>query len=210
MSGMGDLGGNGAREILVANLPWMSWNATLALLPLLLAPVLFGAERRNLAWWTGAAAFLALLPNAPYVLTDVVHVTGDVRTARSDLGVAFGILPQYALFFAFGFACYVGSLRLLSGYLARLGWPPAALGALRIAVHAMCAVGIWLGRFGRWNSWDLLAQPFGIARDLHVGLDQRFSVAMMAAAFVVLLVGTAVTNVVLDAVPGYRRMRRAW
>src|SRR5215813_31019 len=62
---------------------WMAWNTGLAAVPLVLALLLFRqGRRRTVPWWAGAVAFVAFLPNAPCVLTDVVHLLGDLR--RSD------------------------------------------------------------------------------------------------------------------------------
>ena len=33
-------------------------------------------------------------------------------------------------------------------------------------VFLMCGYGIYLGRYERWNSWDLVTNPFGLAGDI--------------------------------------------
>src|SRR5688500_10718967 len=84
---------------LAENAPWMGWNLLLALVPLALALVLFRGHRdRTASWWLAAAAFVAFLPNAPYVMTDVIHLYSDVRTVESDAVLSLAVLPQYALF----------------------------------------------------------------------------------------------------------------
>jgi uncharacterized membrane protein len=42
------------------------------------------------------------------------------------------------------------------------GWGFAAI------VSGLVGLGIYIGRFLRWNSWDVLVNPFGIARDMFV------------------------------------------
>src|SRR5690242_9088327 len=93
---------------------FMVWNTFLALLPLALAIVLFRPERvaaRGRLWWIGVAAFVALLPNAPYVLTDVVHLIAAVRQTHSHEAVALFVLPAYAAFFFIGVESYALCLR---------------------------------------------------------------------------------------------------
>ncbi len=66
--------------------PWMVWNTILAVVPLVLALALFRSGcRRSVGWWCGVVAFVAFLPNAPYVLSDVIHFFDDVRAFGSPV-----------------------------------------------------------------------------------------------------------------------------
>ncbi len=137
---------------------WMTWNLTLALVPLLLAAVLFRVGRRpTIMWWAGLAGFLILLPNAPYVLTDVVHFVPDVRGA-DRLSVTLAFMAQYGLFFLVGAESYVASVVLLTRWLEGRGRSRATVPA-ELGIHALCAVGIYLGRVARLNSWDIVLRP---------------------------------------------------
>ncbi len=143
---------------------WMAWNLGLAALPLGARPQSVRARPPAVArWWVGLVAFVALLPNAPYVLTDIIHFDDAVRASDSDLWVAFASCPPTRRCFVGGFACYVASVVRLERWLRGQGWTlPQLLGA-DITVHALCAVGVFLGRVFRFNSWDLLARPHDIA-----------------------------------------------
>ena len=84
---------------------WMVWNTFLAAVPLVLALVLFQPGRnRTKGWWFGAVTFVLFLPNAPYLLTDVVHLFGDIRSRPSDLQVLGIYVPVYLLLFSLGLA----------------------------------------------------------------------------------------------------------
>jgi uncharacterized membrane protein len=169
----------------------MAWNLGLALLPLPLAFALFvPGRRRGPGWWAGLAAFVALLPNAPYVLTDVIHFADAVRASDSDLHVAFVLIPVFAGFFLVGFGSYVVCVVRLERWLRAGGWGlPRLLGA-DITLHALCAVGVFLGRVFRFNSWDLLARPDEVAAVVRVPKPE--SVVLLALTFLVLAGGTAV------------------
>ena len=176
---------------LVANAGWMGWNAFLALVPLMLARFLFGhRERPRWLLITGGAVFVAFLPNAPYVLTDVLHLPRDLYYA--DGWVAAGLLVQYLTLFAVGFVAYVLSLVRLERWLADRGVSRRAVLVTDLSLHALCAVGIVLGRVFRFNSWDLVTNPGGLLDVVRV--PQPRTVLVLFALFTVLAGGAALTR----------------
>jgi uncharacterized membrane protein len=190
-----------AVEAVTNNGPWMVWNLSLALLPLALASTLFRAPgRRTAAWWLGVAAFVAFLPNAPYVLTDVIHLFEDARGATSDAVFSLALLPQYAVFFLLGCEAYVGSLLLLGRYLRREGRTSWVL-PIELGLHGLCAIGINLGRFERLNTWDAVARPSHLWRGL-TGLDPLLVVTAFAAVVGCYYVLKPVTLALLEYRPG--------
>lgn len=138
----------------------------LAVLPLGLSAWLFFRGRlHSLVWWLGFLVFLVFLPNAPYVLTDVIHLISDIRDIRSVWLITLVVFPMYLLFILSGFEAYVLSLINLGYYLKRIGKTGWILGA-ELLIHALSAVGIYLGRFLRFNSWDFITQPDALATSL--------------------------------------------
>lgn len=175
---------------MAANLGWMAWNLVLAAVQAALSIPLFQAGRRPSPWWwVGLVVFVAFLPNAPYVLTDVIHFTDDVRATPSDVVVAFGLIPQYALLFLAGFGCYAVSVLRLERWLRARGWSLRRLLVADIGLHALCAVGIFLGRVFRFNSWDLLTRPDAVA-DV-VRFPKPSTAVLLVLTFAVLAGGTA-------------------
>jgi uncharacterized membrane protein len=146
-------------EVVVRNRFWMLWNLILAAIPLLLAVPLFRHQgRRGPGWWLGLGVVVLFLPNAPYVVTDLVHLRGDVVRAGTDGAVVGGVLPAYAAFVAAGFLLYTLVLREAGRFLQAesLGrWRPG----MEVAVHLVCAVGVVLGRVARLNSWEPVTDP---------------------------------------------------
>ena len=68
------------------SVPFMLWNTFLALIPFALSLWLFkgrGSGNRRLDWWIGCIVFIAFLPNAPYVLTDIIHLVRFIRAGAS-------------------------------------------------------------------------------------------------------------------------------
>ncbi|HEV7888507.1 MAG TPA: DUF1361 domain-containing protein [Acidimicrobiales bacterium] len=180
-----------AAAVVSQNAWWMGWNLVLALVPLGLAVRLFrdrgrGPRRgaRGAWWWAGAVAFVLFLPNAPYVLTDVVHLYGDVRVVESDAVLSLAVLPQYALFMLVGFASYVACLVLLEGYAGRRRsrW-------MRPSIHALSALGIYLGRVVRLNSWDAALHPSAVVRAVGETISV-YGVLLLGITFCVLVLLT--------------------
>ena len=132
--------------------PYLAWNLFLAWIPLLLALWLVAAYRSRssaIELFVLGALWLLFLPNAPYLLTDFIHIGERHRMFDTIL---FGSFAFTGL--ALGFA----SLLLVQLVVTRaagalLGWV-TAVGSLFVA-----SIGIYLGRELRFNSWDAWQQP---------------------------------------------------
>lgn len=162
---------------LVSNVGWMGWNVFLALVPLVLARALFGHRpRRRWVLITGGAVFVAFLPNAPYVLTDVLHLPETLTHLHGSGWLAAAVVGQYLCLFAAGFSAYVLSLVRLERWLADHGMSRRAVLGVDLSLHALCAVGIVLGRVFRFNSWDLLTNPSGLMDLVRVPQPKTFAI----------------------------------
>ena len=143
----------------VPNYGFLAWNAFLAWLPigfaLAWAQATERGERRlvRAAW---AAAWLAFLPNAPYLLTDLQHFNSDRLAPRWFDAWLLGANSLNGLLL--GSAALAIGHRALARSLGRVGaWPAVVI------VCLLCGFGVYLGRFVRLNSWDVLTRPFSVA-----------------------------------------------
>ena len=172
-------------DVLRSNSRWMSWNLFLAFVPLALSVWLFRKKRRRSSlWWFGFLVFFAFLPNAPYVLTDVIHLYEDIREINSVWMITLVVIPVYLLFILAGFQAYVVSLINFGYYLSQMGRTRWILGA-ELLTHALCAVGIYLGRFKRFNSWDFIAQPDALATSIVEDVLGKRPLVIMVITFMV-------------------------
>jgi uncharacterized membrane protein len=142
----------------------MVWNLFLAWIPLVLALLLLAAYRRGrsrLELVAIGAAWLVFLPNAPYMLTDFVHLGYYHRLYDS---IAIGSFAFTGL--ALGFA----SLLVVQLVVTRVA---GALGGWMVATCALflSSVGVYLGRVQRLNSWDVLSRPHVVAALARARLD---------------------------------------
>lgn len=147
-------------QVLQINIRWMTWNLFLAFIPLVLSVWLFRRIKRSRSWvwWLGFAVFYAFLPNAPYLLTDVIHLINDIRTIQSVWIITLVLIPVYLVVILSGFEAYVISVINMGYYLHRIGKSQWILG-MELITHALSAVGVYWGRFLRFNSWDFVTQP---------------------------------------------------
>lgn len=134
-----------------ASFVFLAWNLFLALIPLalaMLAALLHRSDRLAFLFWPILCVWLAFFPNAPYIITDLLHLK-----ARPGVPLWFDAL----LLFSFAFnGLWLGliSLRINHSILrerfgAIIGWIFASVSIL------LGGVGVYIGRFLRFNSWDL-------------------------------------------------------
>ena len=177
---------------------WMVWNTLLALIPLVLAWFLLRKDReRTIRWWLGVATAVAFLPNAPYVLTDVIHFFNDVRRGADDLQALTVLAPVYAVFIGVGFGAYAATLRMTRRYLGSLGWARRRGAVVELTLHASSAVGVYLGRVVRLNSWSIVTDPRSVTQSL-LGLLNSYTIVAILIAFGVLVAGEIVVEAIYD------------
>ena len=130
-------------------------NLFLACIPLFLSTVLRVTNRLRLHWTIMAGLgglWLLFLPNAPYILTDILHLS---RTSNAPAWYDLALLLSCS-----GTGLLVGYLSLVDvqGIVARK-FTPVVGWVFALVSLALSGFAIYLGRFLRWNSWDVLFTP---------------------------------------------------
>jgi len=152
---------------------FLPFNLVLAWIPLLAALAAYAARRRRITFYLAlplcTLIWLVFFPNAPYLLTDFQHLATD--NPNSPLWFDVILL----LWFAWtGLLLGISSLYLMQEIVTKTfnrttGW------FFAIGVTILSSVGVYLGRFLRWNSWDILQDPVPIARDMYGIVSHPFS-----------------------------------
>ncbi|MEC4985946.1 MAG: DUF1361 domain-containing protein [Oscillatoria sp. PMC 1068.18] len=164
------------------------WNSFLAFIPLALSFWLFRlSNRRTWLWWAILGIFLAFLPNAPYVLTDTIHVIEAARRGYSVWVVTLVLIPQYFIFILAGFEAYVLSLMNVGYYLNKQGLKKYIFPA-ELSLHLLSAIGIYLGRFKRFNSWDFITQPDELAISVVNDLTSKQPIFVIFITLIILTI----------------------
>jgi uncharacterized membrane protein len=135
------------------------WNLFLAWVPLGLSLAIDRLMVGRLVTGALGAVWLAFFPNAPYLVTDLVHLR-----ARSPIPLWFDALLVLA-FAVTGLGLAFVSLVLVHRLVERrlgtmVGWLFVA------AVAGLTGLGVYLGRFLRWNSWDVFTRPVALAEEV--------------------------------------------
>jgi uncharacterized membrane protein len=169
---------------------WILWNLFLAFIPLVLSFWLFRRQKvsRTLVWWLVWVIFMAFLPNAPYLLTDIIHLIRGTRSGISMWVIGLVFIPLHLSAILGGFEAYVVSLINQGYYLKKLGANRPLLWLAELAVHLACAIGVFMGRFRRFNSWELVTAPGDVLTTTLDDLTSKRPVAVIVVTFLVLTV----------------------
>jgi len=141
---------------------FLLWNLFLAWIPFIISYFTYTAvlKRRQVLILAPIGAFLWLIffPNAPYILTDLQHLAGNWR------GVPVWYDVMLLIWFSFtGLMLGMTSLFMMQEIIRRefgrwTGWGFVGL------VAVLSSAGVYVGRFLRWNSWDVFSDFFGMAQ----------------------------------------------
>lgn len=131
---------------------FLIWNLFLALIPLAIASTALPETipLKILRW----LLIVLFLPNAPYLFTDLVHLPE---------GSSSFYWLDFAMYFSFGLT------GMTSFYLTcrKLGVEmKIPYDSVRLALYPLTALGLYLGRSGRFNSWDPVLDPTSFLQDL--------------------------------------------
>lgn len=138
------------------------WNLFLAVVPLVASACLDARaslwSARNLM---SLGMWFCFLPNAPYLITDIIHFQEGPRgPAYLDMAIVYTMAWNGVLL------AYASARRVEEWLLERYTARPVRIAV--IAAFLLCGFGIYLGRYLRWNSWDILVHPFTLGKDIGV------------------------------------------
>lgn len=128
------------------------WNTFLALLPFLFSRRLHTTTGINFRSISLLAGWLVFFPNAPYIITDLIHY---IR--RPPVPEWFDLLIVSSAAWN-GLLLGIISLMQVEHFLARHVKAPYVQ-LLIITSFILCGYGVYIGRFLRFNSWDAVTNP---------------------------------------------------
>jgi uncharacterized membrane protein len=141
---------------------FLNWNLFLAFLPWLLTSVaVLRKVHSRIAIVLIMGIWLLFFPNCLYMLTDLIHLR-----AIADAPLWLDLI--IVLSFAWAGLCYgFTSLMDIETFLKeRFHAAPRMVSALSVCMIYLAAFGIYIGRFLRWNSWDLFGNTAELIHDI--------------------------------------------
>ncbi|MBF8148263.1 DUF1361 domain-containing protein [Winogradskyella sp. F6397] len=139
---------------------FLIWNLFLAIIPYAITLYLnsvSGLSKLKLGFWF--LVWLAFLPNAPYIVTDLIHIRiGNDSLLWLDVLVVLSFALSGLLLF------YVSILDMQQLMVVRLKKRPVEI--FSIVILFLCGFGVYLGRFLRYNSWEIISEPHYLFMDI--------------------------------------------
>jgi uncharacterized membrane protein len=147
-----------------ATYSFLVWNLFLAWIPFSLSLLLTLKEnriKRKIAIVSLIFFWLLFFPNAPYILTDLFHLKH-----RPDAPFWFDLVLLLS-FVSNGLILGLISLNYIQNFIEKkfskaMGW------LFTFSALFLGSFGIYLGRYQRWNSWDVITNPFALFKDMVV------------------------------------------
>lgn len=175
---------------------FLIWNLFLAWIPLILSQVILKMDQMGTSKTRVIAIFLAWLlffPNAPYILTDFLHLK-----QKHNIPLWYDLI----LILAFAWnGMMLGFISLLDIHtLLYNKYKPILANSVIIIVLFLSGFGIYFGRFLRWNTWDIITSPNLLLIDitdriLHpmshprtIGVTLCFSLFLMINYYILFLI----------------------
>ncbi len=148
---------------------FLGWNLVLAWVPYLLALTATAMYRKGKPIWKVVIVglvWLLFLPNAPYIVTDLLHLH-----YRPPVPMWFDVVLIFSAAWTGLMLCFI-SLREIHKLFELHFRPSWKVHTLMMGILALTGFGVWLGRFHRWNSWDLFTRPNALLTDIMRSLTQ--------------------------------------
>lgn len=139
---------------------FLIWNLFLAWIPFLCAYVINHLKHWNVFAIGLGLIWLLFLPNAPYLVTDLIHLRPytENRFFWLDLVMLFSFAWLGAILSFLSIWLMHEKINLVLG--KALGW------FFVVATAFASGFGVYLGRFLRWNSWDIIKDPIELLEDI--------------------------------------------
>ncbi len=134
---------------------FLIWNLFLAYVPYVISLLIKNKMKNSSKYKLIVLLFIWLLfwPNAPYIITDFIHL----HHVKANI-----IWLDIFILFAFSTTgLLLAILSLLDIYkIIKQKWNLKFANYFSISATFLCGFGIYLGRFLRFNSWDIFTSPF--------------------------------------------------
>ena len=167
---------------------FLLWNLFLAFLPLLFAWIIhfFAGKLNKIIIIIATFAWLLFYPNAPYMISDLIHVNNTSPVVLYDTLIIF-LLAILALFYGFY------SLKIIHFIYRNITGPKVANTVVWLSI-ILSSAGIYLGRILRLNSWDIFHTPYKV---LVMVVDHLFPVTKNPSTYALIFLFSIIQFIML-------------
>ncbi len=139
---------------------FLIWNVFLAIIPYTITMYLSTKTHLSkLKLVFGFVIWLLFLPNAPYIITDLIHIRIG---SKSFLWLDVLVVLSFALSGLFLFYLSIIDMQKL----INSTFKKTPKKTITTAIFFLCGFGVYLGRFLRYNSWEIISQPHYLFKDI--------------------------------------------
>lgn len=143
------------------NYLFLVWNLFLAWLPFMISTGFKLLHRKTMLWKkiTLLSTWLIFFPNALYIITDLIHLEQDTNIPKWFDAILIFTSSVVGLIMAF-ISLFRAEAFLLKQF------ENVTVNKMIPAILFLGSFGVYLGRFLRWNSWDIVKDPLGLAAEI--------------------------------------------
>ncbi|MFC1655816.1 DUF1361 domain-containing protein [Patescibacteria group bacterium] len=183
---------------------FLLWNLFLAWVPLLLSLVIIDIYSKKYRFKNFLLIIVGLFwlffyPNAPYLITDFIHLDKYTFMTLKEQGNYFSTYVFHTdllMWFDFTLLSIAIGIGILLGFISlfilhkivkkhfnsMIGWLFVTI------VTFLTSIAIYIGRFIRFNSWDIFSDPFEVLRVFIENINYEFLI--FVGLFFILLKGS--------------------
>jgi len=140
------------------SLIYVIWNLFLAFIPFVISSFLLyysNNKLNNISFWFWSIVWFLFIPNSPYIVTDLIHI-GEVHNTPI-------IYDSFLLFSSALTGLLLGMYSMFHMEKIIKNKYSQKIASISIfIVMFFASFGIFIGRFLRFNSWDIVSKPMSI------------------------------------------------
>lgn len=176
---------------------FLTWNLFLAWIPLILSLILTTKVLNKFIRIVFCLFWLAFYPNTSYLITDFIHIKQGNYHINYPHGISIVLWYDFlmiSLFILTGiligfFSLYLVHIFIKNKFDEMTGWKFA------IIVKILASYGIYLGRFIRLNTWDIVTRPSALARGILRSLNLETFLFVFLLSFFLISIYVALYNI---------------
>jgi len=128
------------------------WNLFLAAIPFVLSSYLIQLKKKKLHWIL-FITWILFFPKALYIITALVHLKG-----RNNIPLWFDVILIFCAVINGLIVAFISLYQVELFLHSKLNNQKTNL--ILYGCHFISSFGVYIGRFLRWNSWDIFFNPF--------------------------------------------------